>query len=81
MSNQIPTSERTRSLNVSQLNQYIELFPEVHPITSDMTMSRAGVSRMVMLDRYAFKDTEHKTWFVNKYDRRRVAERGITLSF
>src|SRR5699024_12644139 len=31
------------------------------PITDDMHITHDGVSRLVMLDRYAFKDTEKKT--------------------
>ncbi|MBU8909134.1 ribonucleotide-diphosphate reductase subunit alpha, partial [Desertibacillus haloalkaliphilus] len=34
---------------------------QVHPITSDMHITQKGVSRLVMLDRYTFKDTEKKT--------------------
>src|SRR5699024_5856587 len=30
-------------------------------ITSDMKLTHQGVSRLVMLDRYSFKDTEKKT--------------------
>lgn len=48
-------------INVQALNQDIKLFPQVHPITEDMKLSHKGVSRLVMLDRYAFKDTEKKT--------------------
>lgn len=48
-------------INVESLNQDIELFHQVHPITSDMKTTHKGVSRLVMLDRYAFKDTEKKT--------------------
>ncbi len=44
-----------------KLNQDIELFPQVHPVTEDMHMTKKGVSRLVMLDRYTFKDTEKKT--------------------
>lgn len=44
-----------------KLNEDIALFPQVHPITEDMTRTFEGVSRLVMLDRYAFKDTELKT--------------------
>lgn len=47
--------------NIEKLNKDIEQFPEVSPITPDMHIARTGVSRMVMLDRYAFKDTEQKT--------------------
>jgi len=53
---------KTRNeINVQALNEDIKLFPQVHPITSDMEMTHEGVSRLVMLDRYAFKDTEKKT--------------------
>jgi len=48
-------------LNVDQLNQDIRLFPQVHPITPDMKLTFKGVSRLVMLDRYSFKDTEKIT--------------------
>jgi ribonucleoside-diphosphate reductase alpha chain len=44
-----------------RLNQDIEKFPQVSPITDDMTMTFEGVSRLIMLDRYSFKDTEKKT--------------------
>ncbi|WP_404800787.1 vitamin B12-dependent ribonucleotide reductase [Guptibacillus algicola] len=37
------------------------MFTQVHPITDDMHLSHDGVSRLVMLDRYAFKDTEKRT--------------------
>ena len=46
---------------IARLNEDIEQFPHVHPITDDMAKSLEGVSRMVMLDRYAFKDTEKLT--------------------
>lgn len=49
------------SLNIERLNQDIRLFPQVHPVTSDMKMTHKGVSRLVMLDRYTFKDTEKIT--------------------
>jgi len=48
-------------INISQLNEDIKLFDQVHPITNDMKLTHDGVSRLVMLDRYAFKDTEKKT--------------------
>ncbi|GAA0482215.1 hypothetical protein GCM10008986_03840 [Salinibacillus aidingensis] len=48
-------------MNVERLNQDIRLFPQVHPVTSDMKILHKGVSRLVMLDRYAFKDTEKVT--------------------
>ncbi|MER1956531.1 MAG: vitamin B12-dependent ribonucleotide reductase [Solibacillus sp.] len=50
-----------QSIPVNQLNQDIEQFPQVHPITSDMHITHKGVSRLVMIDRYSFKDTEKKT--------------------
>ncbi|MFC2948193.1 vitamin B12-dependent ribonucleotide reductase [Virgibacillus sediminis] len=50
-----------RGIDVEALNKDIEQFPQVHPITSDMKLTHKGVSRLVMLDRYAFKDTERKT--------------------
>ncbi len=48
-------------IDVEALNEDIKLFPPVHPITEDMKLTHKGVSRLVMLDRYAFKDTEKKT--------------------
>ncbi|MBU9712224.1 vitamin B12-dependent ribonucleotide reductase [Evansella tamaricis] len=52
-------SEKT--INVAELNRDIEQFPQVFPITPDMKLKQSGVSRLVMLDRYTFKDTEKKT--------------------
>ncbi|MFP3918456.1 vitamin B12-dependent ribonucleotide reductase [Lysinibacillus telephonicus] len=46
---------------IEQLNQDIEKFPQVHPVTPDMHITHKGVSRLVMIDRYSFKDTEKKT--------------------
>ena len=54
-------NENKPKINVERLNQDIALFPQVHPITEDMTTAHKGVSRLVMLDRYAFKDTEKVT--------------------
>lgn len=48
-------------LNIGRLNADIELFPQVSPITEDMTKTFEGVSRLIMLDRYSFKDTKHDT--------------------
>src|SRR5699024_9035209 len=48
-------------INISQLNKDIDLFKQVHQITNDMKLTHDGVTRLVMLDRYAFKDTEKKT--------------------
>lgn len=50
-----------REINIKQLNKDIEEFPQVFPITEDMKKKQSGVSRLVMLDRYTFKDTEKKT--------------------
>ena len=46
---------------VEQLNEDIKQFSQVHPITPDMHITHQGVSRLVMIDRYSFKDTEKKT--------------------
>ncbi|HET7658225.1 MAG TPA: vitamin B12-dependent ribonucleotide reductase [Bacillales bacterium] len=48
-------------IDIDQLNKDIEEFPQVHPVTSDMKITHKGVSRLVMLDRYSFKDTEKRT--------------------
>src|SRR5699024_5671543 len=55
------TVDLNDELDVEALNKDIHLFPQVHPITKDMKITHEGVSRLVMLDRYAFKDTEKKT--------------------
>ncbi|XKE96193.1 vitamin B12-dependent ribonucleotide reductase [Metaplanococcus flavidus] len=49
------------TLNPEALNKDIEQFQQVFPITPDMTTTHKGVSRLVMIDRYSFKDTEKKT--------------------
>ncbi|WP_342541180.1 vitamin B12-dependent ribonucleotide reductase [Heyndrickxia sp. FSL K6-6286] len=48
-------------INEEQLNKAIKLFPQVHPVTPDMRITHKGVSRLVMIDRYSFKDTEKIT--------------------
>ncbi|HET7579747.1 MAG TPA: vitamin B12-dependent ribonucleotide reductase [Bacillales bacterium] len=48
-------------IDIVQLNKDIEEFPQVHPVTNDMEITHKGVSRLVMLDRYSFKDTEKRT--------------------
>jgi len=48
-------------INIESLNEDIKQFHQVYPITEDMHITHKGVSRLVMLDRYAFKDTEKKT--------------------
>ncbi|MFC0235123.1 vitamin B12-dependent ribonucleotide reductase [Fictibacillus phosphorivorans] len=50
-----------KGINIDALNSDIAQFPQVHPITSTMKTTHKGVSRLVMLDRYSFKDTEKKT--------------------
>ncbi|WP_158735175.1 vitamin B12-dependent ribonucleotide reductase [Alteribacillus sp. YIM 98480] len=55
------TMQQVMKVDKQKLNQDIELFPQVHPVTEDMHMTKKGVSRLVMLDRYTFKDTEKKT--------------------
>lgn len=57
----LTVKEKTYEINVDQLNEDIKQFPNVHPITPDMKITHKGVSRLVMLDRYAFKDIEKKT--------------------
>ncbi|MBP1950370.1 ribonucleoside-diphosphate reductase alpha chain [Virgibacillus litoralis] len=53
--------ESGKKIDIKMLNEDIKSFPQVHPITEDMKITHKGVSRLVMLDRYAFKDTEKKT--------------------
>ena len=47
--------------DIERLNEDIKLFPQVHPVTTDMKLTHKGVSRLVMLDRYSFKDMEKVT--------------------
>ncbi|CEG27833.1 vitamin B12-dependent ribonucleotide reductase [Bacillus sp. B-jedd] len=49
------------NIDFERLNEDIRLFPQVHPVTPDMHLTHKGVSRLVMLDRYTFKDTEKIT--------------------
>ena len=46
---------------IQSLNEDIQQFPQVYPIKKDMHRTQKGISRLVMLDRYAFKDIELKT--------------------
>lgn len=46
---------------IEKLNKDIEHYSVVHPIDESMKLTRKGVSRLVMLDRYAFKDTTRET--------------------
>ncbi|RWZ60099.1 vitamin B12-dependent ribonucleotide reductase [Halobacillus fulvus] len=55
------SSETHAKINVERLNADIRQFSQVHEITPDMKLTHKGVSRLVMLDRYAFKDTEKLT--------------------
>jgi len=52
---------KERKIDIERLNEDIKHFPQVHPITEDMHITYKGVSRLVMLDRYSFKDMEKKT--------------------
>lgn len=56
-----------KGINVEQLNRDIDQFPQVFPVTPDMKRKQSGVSRLVMLDRYTFKDTEKKTLKVGDF--------------
>lgn len=70
---------------INQLNEAIQQFPQVSPITSDMVTTREGVARLVMLDRYSFKDLELKTLSVGDLvmltvkDDSQFPERGIGI--
>src|SRR5699024_2046993 len=55
------TVKTSSNIDIQALNEDIKQFPQVHPITDDMTITHSGVSRLVMLDRYAFKDTTKTT--------------------
>ena len=54
------SNHREPKLNKVQLNEDIASFSQVHPITADMKIEHKGVSRLVMIDRYSFKDTEKR---------------------
>jgi len=55
------------TVNVEALNQDIAAFSQVHPISSDMKITHKGVSRLVMIDRYSFKDTTKQTLKVGDF--------------
>lgn len=57
----VSATQSQYSLNSQALNEDIQTFPQVHKITPDMKLTHKGVSRLVMIDRYSFKDTEKKT--------------------
>jgi ribonucleoside-diphosphate reductase alpha chain len=46
---------------IQSLNGDINLFPHVYPITDDMKNVPSGVSKLVMMDRYTYKDIEKLT--------------------
>ncbi|WP_027108950.1 vitamin B12-dependent ribonucleotide reductase [Lacticigenium naphthae] len=54
-------SPATARVDIEKLNEAIALFPQIHPVTEEMSITHKGVSRMVMLDRYSFKDTSKIT--------------------
>lgn len=60
-------SKEEYALNIEALNRDITSFPQVHPITQDMKLTHKGVSRLVMIDRYSFKDTEKKSLKVGDF--------------
>lgn len=55
------TKEIIKKPNIEKLNKDAEKFWQVHPVTKDMKNDFSGVSRMVMFDRYAFKDLSNST--------------------
>ncbi|MCL6572475.1 MAG: vitamin B12-dependent ribonucleotide reductase [Bacillus sp. (in: Bacteria)] len=55
------------NIDFGRLNEDIHLFPQVHPVTPDMKILHKGVSRLVMLDRYTFKDTAKITLSTGDY--------------
>ncbi|MCM3088878.1 vitamin B12-dependent ribonucleotide reductase [Bhargavaea ginsengi] len=63
----IASHKNQPTLDVSKLNRDIAGFPQVHPVTEEMQIRHKGVSRLVMIDRYSFKDTEKKTLGVGDY--------------
>ncbi len=44
-----------------KINQDISIFEEVFPVTEEMEIQFEGISRLVMLDRYSYKDIYNKT--------------------
>jgi ribonucleoside-diphosphate reductase alpha chain len=57
----VSVTQTQYTLDPNSLNNDIRVFPQVHAITPDMKITHKGVSRLVMIDRYSFKDTEKKT--------------------
>lgn len=58
---------QSNPINIPKLNEDIQHFKQVTPITDVMKHSLTGVSKLVMLDRYSFKDVEKKTLAVGDY--------------
>src|SRR5690625_2984064 len=54
-------ADTKQKIDIQTLNEDIKHFPQVHPITQDMSITHSGVSRLVMLEWYDFKDTEKIT--------------------
>ena len=54
-------TKTTFKAGFEKLNKDIERFPHVFPITEDMHITYEGVSRLVMLDRYSYKDSTKET--------------------
>lgn len=46
---------------IEKLNEDIKLFQEVSAITPEMTQTFEGIARLIMLDRYSYKDQTHHT--------------------
>ncbi|HWI48186.1 MAG TPA: vitamin B12-dependent ribonucleotide reductase, partial [Rummeliibacillus sp.] len=63
----LASQHHNQTIDIEQLNKDIQQFPQVHPITEDMHLTHKGVSRLVMIDRYSFKDTEKKTLKVGDF--------------
>lgn len=63
----LASQHKNATINIEQLNKDIEQFSQVHPITENMNTTHKGVSRLVMIDRYSFKDTEKKTLKVGDF--------------
>src|SRR5690606_7480198 len=57
----VSVAQSQYTLDPNLLNKDIQLFPQVHEITPDMKTTHKGVSRLVMIDRYSFKDTAKTT--------------------
>lgn len=46
---------------IEKLNEDIKFFQEVSAITPEMTQTFEGIARLIMLDRYSYKDQTHQT--------------------